>query len=164
MWWFAMLEIKILLLLIIANGAPIIARNLLGHRLDLPVDMGSQYFDKRPVFGPSKTIRGILAALLVTPICSSLLGIDWFIGLMIAMYAMLGDLLSSFIKRRRGIESSGMALGIDQIPEALLPLLAIRSLAGLSWFDVVTLVIVFVVIELILSRILFHMNIRNRPY
>ncbi|MDH5777469.1 MAG: CDP-archaeol synthase [Gammaproteobacteria bacterium] len=159
-----MLELKILLLLIIANGAPIIARNLLGRHLDLPVDMGAHYSDKRPLFGPSKTIRGVLAALIVTPICSSILGVDWFIGLMIAMYAMLGDLISSFIKRRKGIESSGMAFGIDQIPEALLPLLAIRSLAGLSWFDVVTLVLVFVALELILSRILFNLNIRNRPY
>lgn len=159
-----MMELKILLLLIIANGAPIIARNLLHSHFDTPIDSGRTWFDKRPLFGPTKTIRGILAAVLATTIFSSLLGIDWFIGIMIALYAMLGDLISSFIKRRKKIESSGMVLGLDQIPESLLPLLAVRDLAGLSWFDVITIVIIFIALELILSRILYHLHIRKRPY
>jgi len=160
-----MIYLQLLLLLLVANGAPIIARNLLGEHFTTPVDLGAVLKrDQRRVFGPSKTIRGILAALLITPVFAHLIGIGWFVGLFMALYAMLGDLLSSFIKRRTNIESSGMALGLDQIPESLLPLLVVMSHVEINLLEVILLVAAFVVIELNLSRILFHLHIRKRPY
>lgn len=160
-----MIYLQLLLLLLVANGAPIIVRNLLGEHFTTPVDLGTVLKrDQRRVFGPTKTIRGILAALLITPVFAHLIGIGWFVGLFMALYAMLGDLLSSFIKRRTNIESSGMALGLDQIPESLLPLLVVMSHVEINLLEVILLVAAFVVIELNLSRVLFHLHIRKRPY
>jgi CDP-2,3-bis-(O-geranylgeranyl)-sn-glycerol synthase len=57
-----------------------------------------------------------------------------------------------------------MALGLDQIPESLFPLLACRMLLPLSFLDVVAGVTLFFIGGLILSRILFRFNLRDRPY
>jgi CDP-2,3-bis-(O-geranylgeranyl)-sn-glycerol synthase len=116
-----MLSVKILLLLCIVNGAPILLRKLLDGRFAWALDGGRRLADGRPVFGPSKTWRGISGALLAGALAGRALGLGWGVGLQAGAFAMLGDLFSSFCKRRVGIPSSGMALGLDQVPESLFP-------------------------------------------
>ena len=58
--WNAILDI--LVLLVVVNGAPIIAARLFGSRYDAPVDLGARLPDGRPLFGSSKTWRGLAAA------------------------------------------------------------------------------------------------------
>ncbi len=153
-----------LLLLFAANGAPIILCKMLGKRFDWPVDFGLLWPDSKPIFGPSKTWRGIACAILVSATTAYFLGLGAFSGLVVGLLAMLGDLISSFAKRRLGIPSSGMALGLDQIPEALLPLLWLKGDLGISYRMVILLVAVFLVLELGISRVLFWLHIRKQPY
>ena len=77
---------------------------------------------------------------------------------------MVGDLSSSFLKRRLNLPPSSRATGIDQVPECLLPAMVIRSTLGLTAFDVVSVVIIFFLAEVLLSRLLFNWNIRDHPY
>ena len=158
------IHVQILLLIIIANGAPIIARNIFRSHFDEPLDMGLKFFDNRPVFGPSKTIRGIFVAVMVTPIAAHYMDINWFTGFLIGLYAMFGDLFASFLKRRKGYEPSEMALGLDQVPESLFPLIAVKAHFELTTLEILAIVLVFAVVELIISRILFFMHIRLKPY
>lgn len=158
------IHLKVLALIIIANGAPIIARYIFRSHFDDPVDMGIRFFDKRPLFGPSKTMRGIFCAVMVTPIAAHFMEINWFTGFLIGLYAMCGDLFSSFVKRRKGYESSEMAFGLDQVPESLFPLLAVMSHFEFTLPEILAIVGVFAVLELVISRILFFMHIRLRPY
>jgi hypothetical protein len=51
-------------------------------------------------------------------------------------FAMAGDLFSSVAKHRLHLASSSIAIGLDHIPEFLLPLLASRLLLPLSIFDI----------------------------
>ena len=75
-----------------------------------------QFVDGRPLFGASKTVRGILVSILITSACAPLLGLGLRIGLLVAISAMAGDLLSSFLKRRLDLQPGSQALGLDQIP------------------------------------------------
>ena len=86
------------------------------------------------------------------------------VTLLCASAAMVGDVSSSFLKRRLNLRPSSRATGIDQIPECLLPAIAIRSTLGLTVFDVIAVVIIFFVGEVLLSRSLFKWNVRNGPY
>lgn len=155
---------KLLALLVAANGAPIVARKLFGHRGAAPIDGGWRLPDGKPLFGSSKTWRGLCAALLVGTALAPLLALPYTLGLTVAAAAMAGDLLSSFVKRRLGIPPSGMAFGLDQVPESLLPLAVIAPHLGLAFTDVLQLTVAFLVIELLLSQVLYRLNIRRRPY
>jgi CDP-2,3-bis-(O-geranylgeranyl)-sn-glycerol synthase len=155
---------KLIALLMTANGAPVLARSLFETRWEHPIDANHRFIDGLPLLGPSKTWRGIIAALMITPCVALLLGMSVHTGLLIAVTAMAGDLLSSFCKRRLRIPSSGMALGLDQIPESLLPLLAVHRQFELEWLEITQLTLVFIVMELILSRILYYLHIRKQPY
>lgn len=153
-----------LFLLLVANGAPIVVWNLLGDRCNRPLDGGRCFFDGRPWFGPTKTLRGIAAAVLVTAAAALVLDESAVLGALFGAWAMAGDLLSSFIKRRLGLTSSGMALGLDQIPESLLPLWALHAELDLGASSIAALVAAFVALELVLSRLLFRLRLRTTPY
>ncbi len=157
-------ESKLLLLLLIANGAPIIATALCGARWAWPLDAGRVLADGQRLLGATKTWRGLLAALLVTTGGALLLGVPAAVGALIGLLAMAGDLLSSFIKRRLGRPSSSMMLGLDQVPEALLPLLAVREAFALDAPAIVVTVIAFLLLDLLLSQLLYRLGIRQRPY
>jgi len=155
---------KVLLLLGVANGTPIIAKKLLGNRLNAPLDGGLAWFDGRPLFGASKTIRGLVLSIASTALCAPLLGFDTVVGAGLASASLLGDVISSFTKRRLGLRLHSQALVLDQLPESLLPLILLRGTLAIGYGDIAVLVVLFVVLELWLSRILYRLRIRDRPY
>jgi len=155
---------KVLLLLMVANGTPVIAKRIFGARFAQPLDGGLSFIDGRPLFGPSKTIRGVVLAVIATSIAAPVLGIDAAIGFVAAASAMAGDLVSSFIKRRLALASSSRATGLDQIPESLFALLACSGPLALSVADIVAGVAIFLAGEILLSRLLFQIRLRDRPY
>jgi CDP-archaeol synthase len=156
--------LQLLILLMLANGTPVIAKDILRNRLAYPVDGGTKFVDGHPLLGASKTIRGILLSVLVTSACAPLVGLDLKTGLLVGSSAMAGDLLSSFAKRRLNLPPSSRATGLDQIPESLIPLLACRSSLSLSGVDIVVTVAIFFVGEVLLSRLLYRIHVRDRPY
>lgn len=158
------LELKLLTLLVVANGAPIIARHLFGDCCSWPIDAGVKTKSGAPLLGRSKTWRGLFMALLLTTAIAPLIGIDWHWGALLGGFAMLGDLLASFTKRRLGYPPSSQAFGLDQIPESLLPLLVIAPLFPLDWWSIIIVVVAFAVVVPLLSRLFFLLGIRRRPY
>lgn len=158
------LGIRLLLLLAVANSAPIATRRLLGARWSVPLDGGLRFFDGRPLLGPSKTVRGVVVAVAACALCAPLLGLPLALGALIGAASMAGDALSSFIKRRLAIESSGQAFGLDQVPEALLPLLAVQGLLDLSLLQVAAVTAAFFLLEIPLARLSFRLGLRERPY
>ena len=159
-----LLFLRVLVLLGVANGAPVLIRKLLKSCFAAPLDGGLQFVDGRPLFGASKTIRGVVASIVFTSLTAAVLGFDLSLGASLAALSMLGDVASSFTKRRMGFDIHAQALGLDQIPEALLPLLVLRNSIGLSWGDVAFVVLAFVLLGLLLSRVLYRLGIRERPY
>ena len=153
-----------LFLLMLANGTPVVAKKILRGRWSYPLDGNLTLADGRPVFGRSKTIRGVALALPATALGAMLIGLAWQIGALVGAFAMAGDLFSSFCKRRFGLPSSSRASGLDQIPESLLPLLACRNLLALTITDIAVCVVMFVVGEIVLSRLLYAVHLRDRPY
>lgn len=156
--------VQILVLLTVANGTPVVMKKIFGSRFADPLDGGLRFVDQRPLFGRSKTIRGTVAALLVTTAAAPLLGLAPALGAVVAVTAMAGDLLSSFIKRRLGLPSSSAALGIDQVPECLLPFLACSVSLSLTVLDILLGVALFFAGELVLSRLLYRIGLRDEPY
>jgi CDP-archaeol synthase len=158
------LTLQLLLLLMLANGTPLVAKKLLGERYSYPLDCNLKFSDGRPLLGRSKTVRGVLLAVLVTTAGASITGLGWKNGVLIGGFAMAGDLVSSFSKRRLNRPSSSRASGLDQVPESLFPLLACRNSLSLGIGDIAVCVAVFFAGDVLLSRLLYAWHLRDRPY
>jgi CDP-diglyceride synthetase len=157
-------EWLLFLLILSANGVPILTRHAVPAAWMKPIDNGRLFFDGKPLLGTSKTIVGLLAAMSITTLLAALMGLAWQTGLTIGSFAMLGDLFASFIKRRIGLPSSAMAPLLDQVPEALFPLLAYSLIEDINWSAVLIITVAFVIADLLMSRLAFHLGIRNHPY
>src|SRR4030065_1972864 len=94
--WLAVLAapLKLVALLIVANGAPVLGKNIFGAAFSTPLDGGLTLPDGRPLFGPSKTIRGLPLSLAATAPTAAALRLDWLDGVLSAGPALSGDLLS----------------------------------------------------------------------
>jgi CDP-diglyceride synthetase len=160
----ALLLLRLLILLAVANGVPLAARTLFGGHWSAPVDGNRSFLDGRPVFGRSKTIRGAALAILATSAAAPVLSLGWRTGAVVGALAMAGDLFSSFCKRRLGVPPSSPALGLDQIPEALFPLLGCKALLSLPIGGIALVVAMFFTGEVVLSRLLYAFRLRDRPY
>lgn len=159
-----LLWLKLLLLLIAANGSPVLVKRLAGGRWGWPIDRGWRLRDGRPLLGASKTWRGVAAACVSTTLVALLVGLPGLFGCCFGAASMLGDLLSSFSKRRLGLASSARATGLDQLPEAMLPLIGGKYWLNYDWWPVVVVTALFVVLEMAASPLLYRLGVRNRPY
>lgn len=157
-------KLELLLLIVAANGVPVLLDNVLDRSWAWPLDGGLRLTDGRRLLGRSATLRGLAGALIATPCIALLLGFSAYTGFLIGLFAMIGDALSCFVKRRFGLEPGDRAIGLDQVPESLLPLLAVMEAQGLGWVDLVLLVLAFTLFNLAVSRILFRLKLRKRPH
>lgn len=153
-----------LLLLVAANGAPVLARKLFGKRFACALDGGLLLQDRQPLFGHSKTWRGLAAAIALSAAVAPLLGLTAQTGALFGALSMGGDLLASFSKRRLGYAVSSRARLLDVFPEALLPTLLLHTPLHLGIADAFVTAGVFFLLEVSFSPLLYRLRIRNRPY
>jgi CDP-2,3-bis-(O-geranylgeranyl)-sn-glycerol synthase len=156
--------VEFLVLLGLSNGSPIFAATIFGSRWSYPVDCYLLFLDRRRLFGASKTVRGIVAAVLATAGGAALMGIDWGAGILVGVSAMAGDLVSSFIKRRLGMAPSSRAWGFDQVPEALIPVIICQDAFAFTLAEMAAVVALFFVADVLLSQVLFSVGLRKQPY
>jgi CDP-2,3-bis-(O-geranylgeranyl)-sn-glycerol synthase len=141
-----------------------VAARIFGNRFALAIDAGKLAADNRPWLGPSKTWRGLLSAYVVTLPVGLWLGFTWSVSLMLISLSMLGDLCASFIKRRLGKASSSQSLGLDQGVESGLPAVFLCLMGQMTVWEAAITVLLFIVVELLLSVLLYRLHIRKRPY
>jgi len=108
----------------IANAFPVIFGG------GLAIDMGRKLPDGKPIFGSHKTFRGFIAGLIAGILTSVVQTValqykpsdfvlpfqfNMLIGSMIALGALVGDLIHSFIKRRMGLVEGSPLPVADQL-------------------------------------------------
>jgi len=158
------LELKLLLIIIVGNGVPVILYRWLGDAFSQPVDGGYELPDGARLFGCSKTWRGFCAGIIGAAVVAFLLGFTIVFGVVFGFLSLSGDLVSSFIKRRMKLPESNQSVGVDQIPEAFIPLVigAFWLSYGISTIIIVTLS--FFLLNVLVSPILYQFGIRKHPH
>lgn len=159
-----LITLELYIMLVLANGTPVVAARILKHHWSAPVDGGRLWFDGRPLFGGSKTWRGVVSGALACALFSLATGLGMLFGLLFGVLGLAGDLLSSFIKRRLGLASSARAMGLDQVPEALLPMLLALCWLPVSPWVVVAVVVLFTFSNILASPLLYRLGIRRQPH
>jgi hypothetical protein len=152
----------LVLLLVIANATPVIVSMLLGDHWKQPLDRGHLLPDGYPLLGPSKTIRGLLGSVAICALLAPMFDLSHLQGAGFGALAMLGDLTSSFCKRRLGFRSGKSVPLLDQVPETLLPLWILQPALGANAMEIGTAIIAFSGIDLLFTWLLYSYQARCR--
>ncbi len=148
-----MTEFKILLLLLVINGTPPVIAHLLPKMARWRLDGKITFMDKHPLLGSHKTLGGFISGIAAGGICAFFSGFPAGIGIGAGTLAMLGDSISSFIKRRLNLPEGKDIFPLDQIFEGLLPILLMHKVHYLSWNSALFVLLLFTVTAWSTSRI-----------
>jgi hypothetical protein len=140
-------ELHALALLIAANAIPVIVAKLTRNRGAFPLDFGHVMRDGERLFGSHKTWRGLLSGTLGCALLAEWLDMPVWLGAAFGALSLLADAWSSFAKRRLRLKSGTDVLGLDQLGEALLPLLVFAQPLSLGTWEIVAITLVFVLLD-----------------
>lgn len=159
----------------ISNGAPV----LFGG--GAKIDFGKVFWDRKRIFGDSKTIRGFLSGVLcgiaVGAVVLSLFEyLPWLshnekltLVFLVSLGAMLGDLLGSFIKRRLGIPPTNSYFLLDQLLFVVIALLLAVLYAPRLWSEIdgwliLGLLILTYFLHLSFNLLAHRLRLKNVPW
>ncbi|MGC8816999.1 MAG: CDP-2,3-bis-(O-geranylgeranyl)-sn-glycerol synthase [Candidatus Hadarchaeum sp.] len=149
----------------VANATPVV---LGGGR---PIDGGRLFIDGRPIFGPGKTIRGFISGIaagfilgILQGLATGQLSLYSALGFLLALGALMGDLLGSFIKRRANLKRGSPAPILDQLGFVVLALVFASPVLVPTWEVVLTILIITPPIHLATNFIGHKLKLKDRPY
>jgi hypothetical protein len=142
-----------LLLVVVANLAPWATGRYLSRYWRTPLDGGATFADGSRVLGDHKTWRGLVVGLLACGAAAWLLHIPLLIGIAFGALSLAADTTTSFIKRRLRLQPGAELPVVDQLPEALVPLLVLARPLELGLIQSVTVALVFLVLDLAATRL-----------
>ena len=135
-----------------ANGAPVVVAKLAPSDRSAPLDFGYRLFDGQRLFGDHKTWRGLIFGTAACALLAGVLGIPAWLGVGFGAASLFGDACSSAVKRRRGLTPGTQALGLDQLPEALLPMILFAGPLSLQFRDIIAATLVFICLDIVATR------------
>lgn len=160
-----------------ANMAPVLTKKIF-KSLAIPIDYYKK-FRGRYIFGPHKTIRGLLFGIVFSIIIISmqrfLYNYDFFrsislinysenfllLGFLMGFGAISGDLIESFFKRRLNIKSGAKFIPFDQIDWILGMILFTFFLYTYTLQMIISLVIIAFVLHIIVRYIGYVMKMNK---
>jgi CDP-2,3-bis-(O-geranylgeranyl)-sn-glycerol synthase len=137
-----------LLLVITANVAAWCAGRFLPASWARPIDGGLTLADGNRLLGNHKTWAGFFIAVAVCSLVATLMRLSPAVGAGFGALSMLGDCASSLIKRRLRFRPGREIPLLDQLPEALVPLVALSQPLQLPLYDAVAIAFLFLILDL----------------
>ena len=128
-----------------------------------PVDGGASWSDGKPILGANKTIRGsitgVLAGTLIGLLQGNLLG-----GFAQAVGAILGDLISSFYKRRRDYAPGSSMPIIDQLDFIIMAVILSYPFQSTNLASAVTIIVITVPIHYGTNYVSWLLKMKKNPW
>jgi len=160
-----------------ANGFAPLSR---GRR---PIDGNRNFSDGRPILGPGKTWEGLVLGVFIavviaviqqfaypylpwneSPVPLMIVPMNAFMGLILGLGAMMGDMGGSFIKRRMNVPRGAPVPILDQ-DDFIVGALAFASLVAIVKFEwVIMLLVITPVFHLIANYIAFKIRVKNTKW
>jgi CDP-2,3-bis-(O-geranylgeranyl)-sn-glycerol synthase len=116
------------------------------------LDFGTHIKDGTRVLGDHKTWRGTLAGTVACGCVAALLGYSFFTGAVFGIVSLGADASASFAKRRLRFTPGTEIPGLDQIPEALVPLLLLSRSLEIGVLGALLVTATFLVLDLAVMR------------
>jgi len=163
--------VQILMPAYLANAAPTFLINYKKHVLDFGKKLG-----KNRVFGDGKTFEGLIFACFIGFLSGLLLTyVYYFLNLawinitpfgyaFIALGAMIGDLVGSFIKRRLGMKRGQNAGLLDMLDFIIGALIFARILIDYSFWIMIISIIITPIIHRLSNIIGYEIGVKKEPW
>lgn len=141
-----------LLMLVAANSAAWLAGRFPFAGEPAPLDCGLMAWDGRRLLGSHKSWRGLIGGIVASCLTGGLSGAGWWLAAGFGALSLSGDALSSAAKRRLGRRPGADVPLLDQLPEALLPILLLWSRLAITWLEAAGAIAAFVALDLLCTR------------
>jgi CDP-2,3-bis-(O-geranylgeranyl)-sn-glycerol synthase len=134
-----------------------------------PLDFGRTFKDGRPVFGSHKTIRGFIAGLIIGSLVGwgeSFIFQDYspFLGILLSLGALIGDLAGAFIKRRIGLAPGSFFPLVDQIDFVVGALLFSLLLEPPTIYMILIILALTIPIHLLTNLLAYLLRAKSKPW
>jgi CDP-archaeol synthase len=146
-------DLQAFALLITANAVPVIVGKLARERASLPLDFGHVMSDGERLFGSHKTWRGLASGIVACAVLGAYFGFPAWLGAGFAALSLIADACSSAVKRRMRLKPGSEVLGLDQLAEALVPLLVFAKPLGLQAGEITLVTAAFVALDAATARL-----------
>ncbi len=143
---------------------------------DIPIDFGLNFLDNKRIFGNGKTWQGTVAGIFFGALAGLILQTSFpsytlsltdnyaLYGLLVALGAVLGDIIASFFKRRASIERGEALFGVDQLDFVVGALLFGSFLYMPELMEVGIIVILTLLVHKISNVIAFKIKMKRVPW
>ncbi|MDP2974379.1 MAG: CDP-2,3-bis-(O-geranylgeranyl)-sn-glycerol synthase [Candidatus Diapherotrites archaeon] len=141
-----------------------------------PIDFGKKFIDGKRLLGDGKTIRGTAAGIIIASAAALALSAIFpetalflkanyaFYGTLLAIGAVAGDFIGSFLKRRRGIERGGSVFLLDQLGFVVCGLAFGYGIVQPTLLEAIFLLAFTMLAHVIGNRIAFLAKIKKVPW
>lgn len=163
-----------------ANASPTISSKLKNLH---PIDFGRKLSDEQRVFGDGKTIEGFLIGIIFGTFTGSILmylypffniyansyGFDLpyisiFVGFMLSLGTLFGDLCGSFVKRRLKLPRGSNTALLDQLPFVTGAIIFSYKFTQINVWMVLILLIITPVIHRITCIFGYKLKLKKVPW
>ena len=141
----------------VANSTPVV----LGG--GAPVDGGKLWSDGKPILGKNKTIRGCLSGILAGAIIGAIQG-NLIGGLAQGTGAILGDLISSFMKRRNDYTPGSSMPIVDQLDFITLAVILSYPFQATDLVSVLIIMVITVPIHYATNYVAWLLKLKKNPW
>jgi CDP-2,3-bis-(O-geranylgeranyl)-sn-glycerol synthase len=147
-----------------ANAVPVIFGG------GTPMDFGRSFIDGRPILGRNKTFLGFFSGLIIGTAVGLLESVVFrpphIFGLILSLGALFGDLASSFLKRRLGLQPGELLPVLDQIDFIIGSILFCTLFCSqiLSLGMVILVLILTPPIHLLTNYVAYNLGLKKNPW
>jgi len=128
-----------------------------------PLDGGEKWLDGKPFLGSHKTFRGCVVGITIGLLIGALQG-KIYIGLTQGFGAILGDLLSSFLKRRWDIAPGGGFPLLDQLDFIIMAIIISQPYTHASFLEMFIILVVTVPIHYFMNYVAWIAKLKENPW
>ncbi len=128
-----------------------------------PLDLNRKFIDGRPLLGKGVTIRGTITGIAGGTVVGALQG-NVVLGFLLSAGALTGDAVSSFLKRRAGLERGAPVPLLDQLNFVVGALVFASFAARIPLDYIAVLLVVTPVGHLAVNRLGYLLRIKDVPW
>lgn len=157
----------------VANSTPVVLHG------KTPIDFNKKFFDSKPILGKGKTWGGLISGISVGTFMAYIQNYLWnsyslqnygliemtvLLGFALSFGALIGDILASFIKRRRGIERGGKFRILDRFSFLIFALIFASLIIDIKLEIIIILLIITPFLHKGMNLFAYKVGLKKVPH